>query len=124
MNEANETIDEGVRATLRSTNDATKEAILFELLDEIITNMSEEPRLPALAAARTFREELVKFGNNEGWPPPTPEEIEQAERYRASPSWSEEEEARIERLIETLDDSSSVQEVRGRLLSRIPVQTP
>jgi len=124
MSDAKEVVDEAVRAMLRSTNDATKEAMLFDLLDEIIANMSEEPRLPALAAARTFREELIKFGNGEGWPPPTPEEIEQAERYRASPSWSEEEEARIERLIETLDDSSSVEDVRARLLSRIPVQMP
>jgi hypothetical protein len=121
-----EPIDERVREMVRATRPETKEAVLFDLIDELTAMLSDEPRLPILASAKAFREDLVRLANGECEVPPTPEEIAEAgrnrEKMRLHFNWTHEELAEYERreLGLDLDAVMDADEFKRRLREKIP----
>lgn len=102
-----EVVDERVRELVRAASPETKEAVLFDLVDELTAMHADEPRLPILATAKAFREELVRLFNGECVVPPTPEEVADVERNREKlrlrRNWTHEELAEWERRELALD---------------------
>jgi hypothetical protein len=118
-----EAVDQRVRDLVRGSSPEIKEAILLDLVDELIAVHADEPNLPIHAAARAIRDAFVQSPQDPG--PPTPEQLAQVERNRAyirkRLKLTPEDDAELQRCLDTLDDVLEVDEVIRQLREEAPL---